>query len=750
LCPAGQICDSMGLGSSQKSCPMGYYCLNTTKASSIEGFQGQSETSGLVNAWIQDGVTGAVYFNQTAYNWDYVEWPAPAVGRSRPMHPPASQCDGYDCFPGSSSITAETTIPCPIGFYCRGGAGALTPIPKNFSTPQRCFDGYFCPRGSVNPEGIGPCPTGYFCPTQIDALACPSGHYCPGVGNRAPIECYPGTYNPFIAMSNCTVCPLGHICPGWGLLLPELCPAGFACGALGSSFPVSLCPQGYFCGEGTLTLDPSDPTDLKPIPCAPGVFCLGGVYKTMTIAWIPTQPYGSVAPQVCSEGTYCQTAAYLPSGSGLCFKGHYCPESTIFPFATPIGSFAPSLGAVAPTLCFPGTYAPLESQTNCLLCPAGHTCQSYGTYIPSICPVGTYRSMVDSVTCVQCQSGTYSFFVGATDMSMCQPCPQGRVCGTQMMSNLNQSAPCPEGYLCGYATDLSRQFAHRAPGGYYSALQTAPSNQLQNICKPGFYCVEGTSESLSTNARCSIGSFCPASTPFGLVRDVTCPVLTTSLSGAASISQCIISAVDVCDKSDTNPLNPMEDYTYYPTFSYKQLDETGFKNFFDSSTSNPNPTGEVRVVKKIMPVDLSASTPVWVNDTIEAFRSCPQYGSGDGGDYIMIIGRNFRDTNRNYCRWRSCISSNSGETPRKCLNNINRVDGSPLPIVGEVSDATFITPARYISSTRMECQVPEFVFNTTVFYPLDGKNKEINACQYIDANGVSDPTGTNGNYSFVR
>ena len=34
-------------------------------------------------------------------------------------------------------------------------------------------------------------------------------------------------------------------------------------------------------------MDPSDPSPLKPIPCDPGVFCLGGVFKTTTIPWIP-------------------------------------------------------------------------------------------------------------------------------------------------------------------------------------------------------------------------------------------------------------------------------------------------------------------------------------------------------------------------------------------------------------------------------------------------------------------------------
>jgi hypothetical protein len=292
------------------------------------------------------------------------------------MHPPEDSCDGMVCFPGNNATIAEAPLPCPIGHYCRAGAGAQTPIPKNFSTPQRCFDGFFCPRGSKSPEGAGPCPTGFFCPTQLDAIQCPSGHYCPGVGNRGPIECYPGTYNPFEGRSNCTVCPTGHVCPGWGSLLPEICPAGFVCQALGLSLPIIQCPQGYICGEGTLTLDPADPTHLKPRACKPGVFCLGGVAREATVEWIPSQPWGSANAQTCSEGTFCRTGAYRTSGTALCYEGHYCSPGVDRPIPTPRGSFASNKGSVAPTACFPGSYAPLKAQISCLPCPAGHSCQN--------------------------------------------------------------------------------------------------------------------------------------------------------------------------------------------------------------------------------------------------------------------------------------------------------------------------------------------------------------------------------------
>ena len=169
-CPPGFICDVMGLRSSAKLCPAGHYCLNGTKADAVSAFQ--PETSAQ---WIEDFVTGVVTFNESSIDWSYKPWPAPAVGESRPNHPPERHCDGLVCSGGTTGVLAEAPFPCPIGHFCRAGAGTQIPVPKNFSTPQRCIDGFFCPRGSTHPEGSGPCPNGYFCPTQLDAIICPQG-----------------------------------------------------------------------------------------------------------------------------------------------------------------------------------------------------------------------------------------------------------------------------------------------------------------------------------------------------------------------------------------------------------------------------------------------------------------------------------------------------------------------------------------------------------------------------------------------
>ena len=746
ICPAGQICDTQGLRASTKNCPMGHYCLNGTKSSSATAFQNNTRDN-ITDLWNVDYVTGVVIFNTSRINWDYVVWDAPAVGQSRIAHPPEASCDGMVCTPGTTGLIAEAPYPCPIGHYCRAGVGAQFPIPKNFSTPQRCFDGFFCPRGSINPEGKGPCPTGYFCPTQLDAIVCPRGHYCPGVGNRGPVECYPGTYNPSEARSNCTVCPTGHVCPGWGSLLPELCPAGFVCTALGLSYPVVLCPAGYLCKDGTLTLDPSDPTDKKPIPCESGTFCLGGVSREVNVAWIPSQPWGANTPQACSEGTYCKAGAFEPSGSGQCFQGHYCPPNLAFPIQTPIGNFAFEEGAVAPTLCFPGTYAPLKAQISCLPCPAGHGCASYGTYIPTICSPGTFRSVVDSVSCRLCLTGTYSDEWGAVDVSMCLPCPEGRVCGIQGIYTLADSTVCPAGYTCGYGTDRTRQFLHKAPAGYHTTQQTIPSDQFGSTCFAGFYCVRGTSTALALRAKCGVGYYCPEGTATAAGQEVKCPRTTTSLSGVDEINDCRIADVDVCDKAAYDLRYPMEDLMYYPNFEYTSIDGEDEQLVFDSSTTALNPTGEVVVTSRIYSINESTSSPLWVNDTVEVFRTCPSYGSAayDVDNRIQIIGRNFRDSGQIYCRWRVCLSADEGKYPKRCRNRGKSSDDTDLPFAGEMEDGVKITLGKYISTTRVECDVPKYFFNEDeIAESLAGK------CEFVDNDGFLRDNALEGNLSYIR
>ena len=190
----------------------------------------------------------------------------------------------------------------------------------------------------------------------------------------------------------------------------------------------------------------------------------------------------------------------------------------------------------------------------------------------------------------------------------------------------------------------------------------------------------------------------------------------------------------------------MQDIAYIELFKYDMLDGTGSKSFI-SSTATAIPTGEVQVVQRINPINTTSSSPAWVNDTVEAFRSCPLYGSANGGDNIIIIGRNFRDTRLNYCKFRACYSSNSGSHPRRCRNQVNDALGQPLSAAGNVSAASYIARAKFISSTRIECPTPEFLFTqdfnpdpTVVYY----------SCQYINAFGNIESSSGSGNLSYVR
>jgi len=239
--------------------------------------------------------------------------------------------------------------------------------------------------------------------------------------------------------------------------------------------------------------------------------------------------------------------------------------------------------------------------------------------------------------------------------------------------------------------------------------------------------------------KCGVGYYCPPGTPAALPM-VSCPEQTSSLAGASSIANCLISPVGVCDKLTDSLVNPYEEVTYIPVFSYSPLDgSTPEPISFDSGLTGG---GEIQVVRKISPINETASAQLWVNDTIEAFRACPQYGSGDGLNLVTFIGRNFRDTDANFCKFRACLSANNERSPHRCRNQI-QASGLDLPRIGNVSYMTIIQPAKYLSKTRMECFIPAFLFDSAFVpnVPLVLYN-----CSHL-TNGMY---SSSGNLSYVR
>ncbi|KAF0687226.1 Aste57867_20988 [Aphanomyces stellatus] len=664
LCRAGFVCDRQGLRSPESMCPAGHYCLPGTKTLNLADYQSRPE-------YATNTETGITTFLVSSRPWSYIPRVAPATGSRRIEHPPDwvdPLCRVRQCASSTMLLLPERPFVCPLGMYCRSGASTSVPLPKNFSSPQPCFPGFFCPRGSTTPEGQGPCPTGYYCPTTTDAIPCPCGTYCPGVGNLKPLNCYPGTYQPQSTQSACVLCPVGSICPSYNTTVPTLCPEGFVCASLGLSVPVVMCPSGFFCSTGTWTSDPSALTPRRPFPCSTGSFCLGGVQHDLVIDWLPVAPDGATATQTCTEGAFCPPGTVA---STLCYPGHYCPPGTQWPLDVPRGTFAQFEGSIAPTACFPGTFSTFVASTQCRVCPAGYTCPGYGVYIPAICPAGTYRSIADSVTCKLCPEGTWSPDTGVADLSYCQPCPAGRVCGFQGMNNLTQSIFCPSGYICGEATTRDMQYFHLCPAGYFCGIETTQNDQYAHDCGDGNVCYRGTKNTEATRFNCPEGSFCPRGTSDSSVKEVQCPIGTTSLAVSNELTDCSILPVAICDKD--------ADTSYYPVFTYEFQGEPRHYN----SLTSIGRTGEIQVLKKILPVNLSASAAPWVNNTLDVVRACPNVVPSTGGTLVTVIGRNFLPTHRLTCEF--------------------QVLGGDLVFES--------VPATYVNTTRVTCRTPPFGFD---------------------------------------
>eukprot|EP01029_Cantina_marsupialis_P013337 TRINITY_DN2955_c0_g4_i10.p1 TRINITY_DN2955_c0_g4~~TRINITY_DN2955_c0_g4_i10.p1 ORF type:complete len:1670 (+),score=351.95 TRINITY_DN2955_c0_g4_i10:496-5010(+) len=213
ICKAGFVCDILGLRTPVTPCPPGHYCLEGTKTSNPGDLKASGE-------WVEDPDTLMLTFVPSSRTWAFVDRVLPETGQSRAEHPPSTE---------NLPLKGERPFPCPIGYYCLPGVATPNPQVKNFSTPQKCFNGFYCPIGSTTPEGDGPCTTGHYCPDDVTSIPCPIGHFCPKVGNIRALECRPGTYNPLTMQSKCVLCPPGHICPGWGRTEPDICPAGFVC-----------------------------------------------------------------------------------------------------------------------------------------------------------------------------------------------------------------------------------------------------------------------------------------------------------------------------------------------------------------------------------------------------------------------------------------------------------------------------------------------------------------------------------------
>ena len=139
VCPAGFVCQELGLVGPRHSCPRGHFCPEGVKTSHHVGVSNSSEAF----QWVTIPESGIAYFNASARSSQFEEFgrPEPATGQRRREHAP------------NRAVFAEQPIPCPLGYYCGQGVAIENPVPKNFSTPQRCFDG-FSVREDLRPRKV--------------------------------------------------------------------------------------------------------------------------------------------------------------------------------------------------------------------------------------------------------------------------------------------------------------------------------------------------------------------------------------------------------------------------------------------------------------------------------------------------------------------------------------------------------------------------------------------------------------------
>jgi hypothetical protein len=161
--------------------------------------------------------------------------------------------------------------------------------------------------------------------------------------------------------------------------------------------------------------------------------------------------------------------------------------------------------------------------------------------------------------------------------------------------------------------------------------------------------------------------------------------MTTTAAGADDLKQCFVEETHVCDK--------IPGRSYMPEFAYQRLDSQDWTTHSSTREVTVDRTGEVEVLRKILPVNVSASPDGYLNETVEVYRTCPRNISARGDEFVTVIGRNFQDRYSLVCVWR--------------LDTVPWMESSTSEdLKGQVSTVGF-----WESKTRVRCKSPEEEYN---------------------------------------
>jgi hypothetical protein len=203
------------------------------------------------------------------------------------------------------------------------------------------------------------------------------------------------------------------------------------------------------------------------------------------------------------------------------------------------------------------------------------------------------------------------------------------MCGYEGMTNLSFSEVCPDGHVCGEGTNKAMQFSYPCPAGYFCDSETAPENQFEGLCVKGAYCRRGTKAYLKAYFKCPVGFYCPPGTSSAAPDETKCPYMTITSAGAYDLKQCYVDEVDICDK--------VAGRDYLPEFAYERLDTTEWVTKSSIRFPVVEQTGEVEVLRKILPVISDLAPQLYLNDTTVVYRACPINVTARGNDFITVI-----------------------------------------------------------------------------------------------------------------
>ena len=562
LCRAGRYCKPESINDETR-CPEGYYCPEKTgyyqltpcpPGTYASTSQGENEKHCLP---CPDGKYCKGYGNKEI----------------------SGECEpGYYCLKGKATSSRPTIIgegdKCTAGYYCKGGSGAAIKCPAPFVCNQEilkdppeliCNDGFFCGDGLAytNPVGLkdsgsGLCKPGSWC-VKGKEEKCGVGSYLPSRGA--------GVMKALHSVEECLVCPYGFYCPTPGLAKPKKPDdPGYFYRSGEKEAKKNICQKGFECKIGAIQQVPcdkgtfqSDEGQEECKECDSGKYCQYGSTsgtesetlcevgmhcpETKMEGALPCKPKeyqdtpGSTGCKPCTDGKYCDRYGLnkemnCPGGywcdatqdsgkANMCEPGYYCPENSKEQIKCKRGHYCADYGLHDVTgkceggyICRSGSKVP-----NPVDVTQGHICRP-GFY----CPEGATKD-------IACPIGTYNPYEGASKLSDCLLCPEGRMCKTEGLPT--PRAPedfCPEGYYCETVFgDVEGTIilekkpcdkGFRCPAGVSKPILCLPGSyqdkEQQSDCKTcpaGNYCDFDTSISppgpITISRICPKGFYCP-------------------------------------------------------------------------------------------------------------------------------------------------------------------------------------------------------------------------------------------------